>query len=119
MRAEDQESQSSPEEPPQPKVNGDELEPTIDASLMKEQLEEASRERDQFRAMAQRAQADLINYKRRVDEERRALAQNAASQVILRLFPILDNFQRAVEHLPDPSRSALLELASVAVDRSA
>ena len=65
-----------------------------------ELLEEATRERDQFRAMAQRAQADLVNYHRRVDEEREALARNASSQVIIRLLPILDDFHRAVEHLP-------------------
>ena len=69
-------------------------------ATLEEQLEEAARERDQFRAMAQRAQADLVNYRRRVDEERQLLAQNATSQLILRLLPILDDFQLAVDHLP-------------------
>ena len=64
-------------------------------------LAEAVRERDQFRAMAQRAQADFINYKRRADEERLELVGRAASRVILQLLPIVDDFQRALEHLPD------------------
>ena len=37
--------------------------------LLGEQLEEALREQDQFRTMAQRAQADLANYKRRAADE--------------------------------------------------
>ena len=36
---------------------------------MREQLEEALREKAQFRAMAQRSQADLANYRRRASEE--------------------------------------------------
>lgn len=63
-------------------------------------LEEAVQERDQYRAMAQRAQADLINYKRRADEQRQELVRNAASRIILQLLPVLDDFQRALEHLP-------------------
>ena len=59
------------------------------------------RERDEFKGMAQRAQADLINYKRRVDEERRALEQNAANGIIVRLLPIADDLERAVGALPE------------------
>lgn len=59
------------------------------------------RERDEFKALAQRAQADLINYRRRVDEERRSVEQNAANGVIARLLPIADDLQRAVSSMPD------------------
>ncbi len=62
-------------------------------------LEEANRERDQFRAMAQRAQADFVNYKRRTEEERHALVRNAASLVIFQLLPIVDDLKRSLEHL--------------------
>ena len=62
-------------------------------------LEEANRERDQFRAMAQRAQADFVNYKRRTEEERQELVRNAASLVIFQLLPIVDDLKRSLEHL--------------------
>jgi len=64
------------------------------------ELEEARRERDQFRAMAQRAQADLINYRRRTDEERQQLSRNATNQMLMRFVPVVDDLQRAVGALP-------------------
>lgn len=57
-------------------------------------------ERDQFKAIAQRAQADFINYKRRMEEERSVLVRNAANNVISRLLPVVDDLQRAVDNLP-------------------
>ena len=74
-----------------------------------ELLEEAARERDQFRAMAQRAQADLINYRRRMEEERQMVGQQAASQVIVRLLPVLDDFQLALAHLPSEAPPAWVD----------
>lgn len=65
-------------------------------------LDEALRERDQFRAMAMRAQADLVNYRKRVDEEREQLQRAASAQLLLKLFPILDDLDRALaEASPD------------------
>ena len=64
------------------------------------QLEEALREKEQFRALAQRAQADLANYKRRVDEEREELHQRLKSQMVLRLLDVADDFERALSHAP-------------------
>ena len=37
--------------------------------LTLDSFEEALREKEQFRAMAQRAQADLVNYRNRVSQE--------------------------------------------------
>ena len=65
------------------------------------QLEEAARERDQFRGMAQRTQADLVNYRRRVEEERAELQRSASAGLIMKLLLVMDDFQRALSHLPD------------------
>ena len=83
---------------PEQEANDQQLEMDGEATL-EQRLEEATRERDQFRAMAQRAQADFINYKRRIEEERQLIGQEAASQVIMQLLPVLDDFQLALEHL--------------------
>ena len=64
------------------------------------QLEEALREKDQFRNLAQRIQADFINYKRRMEEERKNLERSANAGLILKVLSIADDFQRALSHLP-------------------
>ena len=72
-----------------------------DLALLKEQMEEALREKDQFRTMAQRAQADLVNYRRRVEEERGEVRRNANAQLLLKVLSIADDLQLAMAHLPD------------------
>lgn len=65
------------------------------------ELEEALREKDQFRAMAQRAQADLINYRRRVEDEREELRRSANTGLILRILTVVDDLERALALVPD------------------
>lgn len=65
--------------------------------------EQPTTENDYLR-MAQRAQADLINYRRRVDQERdemRLLARIDATSAIL---PVLDDFERALTAIPAEER---------------
>lgn len=64
-------------------------------------MEDMERERDQFRALAQRAQADLVNYRRRVAEERQELQRNANSSLILKFLSVVDDFERAIALLPE------------------
>lgn len=79
--------------------------PGLDAeegtSKLTEQLQEALREKVQFRAIAQRAQADLVNYKHRAAEERKEAAARASSQLLLKLLPIADDLERAISHIPE------------------
>jgi molecular chaperone GrpE len=58
------------------------------------------KERDQFKAIAQRSQADFLNFKRRIEQERGMLIRNASGQVLYRLIPVQDDLERAVEALP-------------------
>jgi molecular chaperone GrpE len=74
-------------------------EPSAEERLRAE-AQEARRERDQFRNMAMLAQADLANYRKRVDEEREQLLRAASAQVLLRLFPVLDDLDRALAQAP-------------------
>ena len=70
-----------------------------DAQL-EQQLEEALREKEQFRAMAQRAQADLVNYRRRAAEERDEAKRTANSRLLLNILSIVDNMDRALALVP-------------------
>lgn len=49
----------------------------------------------------QRAQADFINFRRRNEQERADLVKFANSRLLLQLLPSLDDFDRAVEHMPE------------------
>jgi molecular chaperone GrpE len=71
-----------------------------EVELQQAQLEEAQREVDQFRNLLQRVQADSVNYKRRVEEEREELQKRANANLVIRLLPVLDDFERALQHIP-------------------
>ena len=73
--------------------------------LLQARLEEAQREVDQFRNLLQRVQADSLNYKRRVEEEREELQRQANANLVLRLLPVLDDFDRALRHIPARRRN--------------
>ena len=95
---------------PDPPEDGQAESEDNDAALLREQLEEALREKAQFRAMAQRAQADLINYRRRAAEEREELARTANLQLLLKMLSVADNLNRALETVPgDADASGWLE----------
>lgn len=69
-------------------------------------IEDIERERDQFKAMAQRAQADLVNYRRRVEEEGQELQRNANANLIEKFLGVVDDFERAIDLLPEDAASA-------------
>ena len=67
-------------------------------AALKAEAEELNREKGQFREMLQRAQADLINYRRRAEEEREDQQKYANSRLILKLLPVLDEFNLAIDY---------------------
>lgn len=48
----------------------------------------------------QRERADAVNLRRRQEEQIAGLRSNVKAQVIHDLFPIIDNFERALKHVP-------------------
>ncbi len=74
--------------------------------FLQAQLEEAEREKAQFKTLAQRGQADFANFRKRADEEKVELLGNAKSQVILRILPALDDIERAMERAPTAGSKA-------------
>ena len=74
---------------------------TDEMTLVREELEEALREKDQFRKMAQRAQADLINFKKRAAQEQEEVRRSATSHLILGVLSIVDDLDRAIALVPD------------------
>jgi molecular chaperone GrpE len=56
---------------------------------------------ERLQEVLQRLQADFINYKRRVEREREEYANSANKELILKLLPVVDDLERALEALPD------------------
>jgi molecular chaperone GrpE len=64
-------------------------------SKLKEELKAANLEKQKYLEGWQRAQADLINYKRTAEKERREMTDRAVSTFIEELLPVLDAFDMA------------------------
>ena len=60
-------------------------------------LEEVRRERDGLQDRLLRTAAEFDNYRKRMDRERRDLAEYTAGEVIGELLPIIDNLERALQ----------------------
>ncbi len=58
-------------------------------------------EADALRAQMARLQADFSNFRRRTEEERLEVAALARTDLALKLLPVIDNFDRAAEHVPE------------------
>jgi len=70
---------------------------------LKQTLAEEKEKAEKYLANWQRAQADLINYKRRSEQEKEEISKFANSVLILDLLPVLDDFERAFASLPSNS----------------
>jgi molecular chaperone GrpE len=60
---------------------------------------------EEYLRLAQRAQADLINYRRRVDQEREELRTSARVDAASAILPVLDDFERAISAIPEDERA--------------
>ncbi len=80
----------------EPPVDGARHESADDLETLRAELAEIEQKADEYLRLAQRTQADFINYRRRVDEERAVQAREASLAYIQRLLPVLDDFERAL-----------------------
>jgi molecular chaperone GrpE len=60
------------------------------------ELEKAVRERGEYLALAQRAQADFENFRKRATRDTAAAGERARSGVVKELLPVVDNLERAL-----------------------
>ena len=81
-----------------------EVEPEVseaeDIETLKQALAEEKEKAEGYLANWQRAQADFINYKRRIEQERGEFSKFANATLILSLLPILDDMERAFNSIP-------------------
>jgi molecular chaperone GrpE len=75
-------------------------------SELRQQLEDAQQEAGENLAGWQRAQAEFINYKKRIEREQDQMYEDAAARVIRRFLPVLDDLDRALQNPPADSEAA-------------
>jgi molecular chaperone GrpE len=88
------ESVESPESAPPEELP--EATPGIDEALAAEK-----KLAEEYLASWQRAQADFINYKRRVEQERLDFNSYANANLCNSILPVVDDLERAIAHIPE------------------
>lgn len=63
-------------------------------ALLQQQIEELT-------VAVQRERADAINMRRRHEEQVSGLRDTVKANVVRELLPVIDNFERALKHIPD------------------
>ena len=76
-----------------------------EAETLKKQLAEKEAEAGVNLAGWQRAQADFINYKRRVEADKEDTIKYANNEFIRKILPVLDDFERAFASIPHDQAS--------------
>ncbi len=87
----------------QPGVSGSNAEAPIgnlDAEALRKTLEEEKNKAEAYLANWQRAAADLINYKRRSEQEKNDTVAFANAMLISSILPVLDDMERAFDSVP-------------------
>jgi molecular chaperone GrpE len=86
----------------------------IEEGPAKDELEALQAELEQVQAQAaeyldgwQRARAEFANYKKRVEAERVELRRSSTEALLLKLLPVIDDFERAFQALPEDSTEAV------------
>jgi len=68
---------------------------------LSEDLEKANKQIQDLTETAKRAMADLVNYRKRAEEEKASFVAFANVGLIMELLPILDSFGRAFANVPE------------------
>ena len=72
----------------------------INEHYTKEESTNLDEEVSKLTDLLQRVQADSLNYKKRMEEEKNGIREQSTRNLLLKLLPILDDFERATEHMP-------------------
>jgi molecular chaperone GrpE len=103
-----------------PKDAGDADAPAVDAAAIAELQEQLAAEHAKAEDLKQqvlRAQADYVNYKRRVEQDQRQQARLAAWTVVRDMVPILDNLDLTLANMPEAVRGLSWTEGLLLVDR--
>jgi molecular chaperone GrpE len=100
-------SPKAQEEENQPRKRKSKREHEIE--MLKTQLEEKTKQAEESYDRFLRAQAELENYKKRVDREKSSLVKYGNEELIKAILPVIDNLERALDHPTGENPDGLLE----------
>jgi len=95
---EEPETTAASEAPAQESAAGDGQAPNEELQARVAQLEKQS---EDYRDKWLRAAADYKNFKRRADQERADLIRGASAGLLLKLLPVVDDIERALDSVPE------------------
>lgn len=64
--------------------------------MLQEEIQEKNQQIEEYLSILQRLQAEFENYKKRAERERKEYIEQANRDMVLKLLPVLDNFERAL-----------------------
>ena len=73
------------------------------------ELEQATRERDEYLDALQRLKAEFENYRKRVQRDQAEFVARASERLLKQLLPVLDDLERALEAAADHEEAKLEE----------
>ncbi len=73
--------------------------PSDSLGELQQALSEEKEKAERYLAGWQRSQADFVNYKRRVEQERQETVKFANAELLRAILPVLDDLERALEHV--------------------
>lgn len=87
-----------------PGTNGPDATAVEEEVSLQTQIDQANARAEEFLDSLQRERASFQNYKRRVEKERAEQRAQVAGDVLVKLLPVLDDFYRAVDAVPEGER---------------
>ncbi len=80
--------------------NLDEVEPQWSIQALRADLEKAQAQAAEYLDGWQRSRAEFANYKKRVEAEREEVRRASNEALLLKLLPVVDDFERAFQKIP-------------------
>jgi molecular chaperone GrpE len=82
----------------------DEAESVDENELVKRAFIEAEKQMKENADKYQRAMAEFDNFRKRTIKEKATMYDNGVKEVLEKLLPVIDNFERALEHITDAEK---------------
>lgn len=73
---------------------------SLSAEELVQRIEQLEQESSSYKDQYLRSAAEMRNYKRRTEQDRADLIRNAGASVLMKLLPVLDDFDLAMAHVP-------------------
>jgi molecular chaperone GrpE len=73
----------------------------VSVEQLRQQLADEQKKSAEYLDSWQRSRADFLNLKRRTEQERVNLSAEARSKIIIKLLPVVDDFERALQTIPE------------------